>query len=104
MEIRFYLSFCLTLFIIYNVSELNASVSLQKNINSVCGRPAQATAFIIHGEELKRGEFPWMVALLNKSKIPAEFFCAGTLISTRHVITGKNQMQNEIFSSFSDKN
>ena len=104
MEIRFYLSFCLSHFIICNVSELNATLSHQKNINSVCGKPAQGIGLIIHGQELKRGEFPWMVALLNKSKIPAEFFCAGTLISTRHVITGKNQMQNQISSSFSDRN
>ena len=103
MEIRFYLSFYFSLFIIFNVSELNASVSLQKNINSVCGRPAQATAFIINGKEFKRGDFPWMVAMFNKLKIPAEFFCAGTLISTRHVVTGKNQMQSQIFSSFGNK-
>ena len=90
MEIRFYLSLCFLLLIILNVSELNATVPQQKNVDEVCGKSAQGTGFIVNGKEFKRGEFPWMVAMLNKLENPAQFFCAGTLISTRHVITGKN--------------
>ena len=103
MEICFYLSLCFLLFIILNVSELNATARQHKNVERVCGKPVQTAGFIIRGRDFKRGEFPWMVALLNEQKSPAEFFGAGTLISTRHVITGKNQMQKQIFSSFGDK-
>ena len=91
MEIRSYLS----LFIILNVLGLNATVQQQRNVDRVCGKPAKAKGLIVNGEEFKRGEFPWMVALLNKRKNPAQFFGAGTLISTRHVITGKNQMHTK---------
>ena len=103
MEIRVVFSFCLSLFIILNVTELNAENSQQKNVVRVCGRPAKSLIPTIPNKVLFYDESPWMVALLNKLKIPAEFFCSGTLISTRHVITGKKQMQNQIFSSFGDK-
>ena len=104
MEIRYYLCFYFSLFIILNVSELNASVSQQKNVGKVCGRPKITGGFMFRGKDFKRGEFPWMVAMLNDQKSPVEFFCAGTLVSARHVITGKTQMQKQIFSSFGDKN
>ena len=82
----------MTLFIIFDVSELIATVQQQENVKKVCGKPSQATGFIVRGKDFRRGEFPWMVALLNKLDNPAEFFGAATLISTRHVITGKNKM------------
>ena len=100
MDIRFYFCFCFSLFIILNVSD--ATAQQQNSVKRVCGKPAKAKGFIVNGADFKRGEFPWMVAMLNKLKNPAEFFCAGTLISTRHVITGKKQMHNRILS-FGDK-
>ena len=103
MEIRFFFGFYFSLFIILNVSELNATVRQQRNVEKVCGKPSQATEFMIHGKESKRGEFPWTVALFNKLNSPAEFFGAGTLISKQHVVTGKNQMENaNKISSFDD--
>ena len=86
MEIRFDL--CFLLFIILNVSDLNAIGRQQKSVGQVCGKPAQTVGFIVHGKDFKRGEFPWMVAMLYKRNITAEFFGAATLISTRHLITG----------------
>ena len=103
MEIRLF-SFYFSLFVIVIVSELNSTVAQQRNVDSNCGKPAQGIGFIYRGREFKRGQFPWMVALLNKLKTLPEFFGAGTLISTRHVITGKNHEQNQIFSPLGDKN
>ena len=100
MEIRCDICFYLSLFIILNVSE---TVQQHKNVERVCGKPAQTVGFIVHGKEFNRGAFPWMVALLNKQKNAVEFFGAGTLISTRHVITGKNQSTMNAESSFADK-
>ena len=88
MKIRLYLSFYLSVFIILKVSELNATGQQQNSFNKVCGKPVQTSGLIVHGKDFKRGEFPWMVALLHKQKNPARFFGAGTLISMRHVITG----------------
>ena len=93
MQIHFYLCFYFSLFIILNVSELNATVPAQRTVERVCGKPTQARGSIIQGKDFKRGEFPWMVALLNKRKNPPQFLGAATLISTRHLITGKTQMQ-----------
>ena len=73
---------------------MNATVQQQNNVDRVCGKPAKSSGFIVNGKNFKRGEFPWMVAMLNKLKKSPEFFCAGTLVSTRHVITGKARMQN----------
>ena len=95
MEKYFDLRFYLSLFIILNISKLNATVQQQRNLDRVCGKPAQTAGLIVHGKDFKRGEFPWMVALLNKRKNPVQFFGAGTLISTRHVTTGKNQMHTK---------
>ena len=52
---------------------------------------AQQVNFVFLGDSFSRGEFPWMVALLDKITNPPAFFCAGTLISWRHVVTGKNK-------------
>ena len=62
-----------------------------------CGNPesdfqSYRTRRMVGGKDFKRGDFPWMVALTRKvrSKVPV-FTCAGTLVSSRHVITGNNQ-------------
>jgi secreted trypsin-like serine protease len=46
---------------------------------------------IQNGKSVERGEYPWMVALFEKNpKSGKEFyFCGGTLISNKKVLTGK---------------
>lgn len=39
------------------------------------------------GTEAKLGEFPWMALLKYRSDDPRPFFCGGSLISDRHVLT-----------------
>lgn len=57
-----------------------------------CGRPAagQVIHTIIGGQEAMEGQFPWMVAIyqLNSQKT-WDYSCGGSLISDRHVLTGK---------------
>lgn len=43
----------------------------------------------MHGDQFKRGDFPWIVALLYTGFSPPSYFCGGSLISSRHVVTGK---------------
>ena len=104
MEIRLVLSFCLSFFIIINVSELNATTLQQKNVNRVCGESSRSYLSIFDHRPLQRRESPWLVALFNKLKSPPEFFCAGTLISTRHVqqsVSFGKRNQNDRLKFFS---
>ena len=64
-------------------------------VTEKCGNPKNAriqsyrTSRMVGGEDFKRGDFPWMVALTrNSNNKDPDFFCAGTLVSNRHVITG----------------
>lgn len=57
---------------------------------STCGVPrTQGIGLIIGGQNIERGSLPWMVALLGKSSGRFTFFCSGTLISKKTVVTGK---------------
>lgn len=42
---------------------------------------------VIRGNRTKRGEFPFLCALYDIEE--DEIFCGGTLITTKHVLTGK---------------
>lgn len=52
---------------------------------------------MVLGEKFDRGDFPWMVALYRIAhRSQAKYFCGGTVISNRHVLTGKmNQEMSE---------
>lgn len=43
---------------------------------------------IFGGGETDRGQWPFIAALYHTNK--SEYFCGGTLISSRHILTGKN--------------
>ena len=48
--------------------------------------------------DLKHEGFPWMVALTKKSEDGTDkYFCSGTLISSKHVITGNLSVHCLIF-------
>lgn len=52
-----------------------------------CGELLFSKGFTIRGEAITRGQWPYLVALVNVAK--NAFFCGGTLISAKHVLTGK---------------
>lgn len=43
---------------------------------------------IFGGEKAEKGEFPWLVALFHREV--DIFFCSGSLISNKHVLSGVN--------------
>lgn len=47
----------------------------------------QSTALIVGGTKTKNGEFPHMVAIGYKDLDQIRFFCGGSLISDRFVLT-----------------
>lgn len=55
------------------------------------GKQRESEVRIYSGSPLRREEYeqPWLVALHNR--ILNSFFCAGSLISNKHVLTGKWQ-------------
>lgn len=58
--------------------------------NSICGTRHSDTIlspFIYGGDETKRGEWPWMVAIYVNKPTGLSFSCGGTLISAKNVLT-----------------
>ncbi|KXJ81042.1 hypothetical protein RP20_CCG021957 [Aedes albopictus] len=56
----------------------------QCGINSESPKPNVVVKRISHGEEAKPSQFPWMALLLDRTGV---FFCGGTLITNRFVLT-----------------
>lgn len=56
-----------------------------------CGSNVKGTGLIIGGSFSEKNQWPWLVALVNKSD--ENFFCGGTLISKRHVLTAAHCIQ-----------
>lgn len=53
-----------------------------------CGQRKSPSAYIVDGEDINHGDFPWTVALLRKTEAGAEYVGGGTIISSHHVLTG----------------
>lgn len=77
----------ISLFAIASSAEADSS-RLQSSADT-CGIPKVTSGYIVRGQSFSRGNFPWIVALVYTKVRPPAFFCAGTLISQRFVITGK---------------
>lgn len=51
-----------------------------------CGKVEFSTGFVIGGNKTERGQWPFLVALYSLEK--NSFLCGGSLITSRHVLTG----------------
>lgn len=57
-------------------------------INLECGSVTKSnTPLVLNGEQARRGDWPFIAALYLK---PDKFYCGGTVISTKHVLTGRS--------------
>lgn len=54
--------------------------------NSECGTVAVAIPQIFRGTGIVRGQWPFLVALFHTKD--NGFFCGGTIITTKHILTG----------------
>lgn len=60
----------------------------QSRIVQKCGIKNRASERIVGGNPVtKQGEWPWLVTFFYK--FTGSFFCSGSLISQKHVVSGK---------------
>jgi len=69
----------------------NNTINNDDNNNNECGISSytdRTNLLISNGEETVPGQWPWLVALFAVRK-DHEFKCAGSILTTKHIITGK---------------
>lgn len=58
--------------------------------SNICGVTVVPNPLVVHGHIVPRGAFPWLVAMFGVTNTGLEYKCSGSLISNKHVITGKS--------------
>lgn len=57
--------------------------------DEVCGQTITTNHLIFDGHVVPRGAYPWLVAIFLVKTTGLNYICSGSLISNRHVVTGK---------------
>lgn len=52
-----------------------------------CGRRSNVVGTIFGGNKALKNEWPWLVAFVDRQS--ESFFCCGSLISSKHVLSGE---------------
>lgn len=76
-------------FLICVIAVIPVHSDRKKRSTVTCGVSKGPSGFIVRGQKIERGDFPWIVALMRTDKGPASFFCGGTLISSSFVVSGR---------------
>lgn len=58
--------------------------------------------FVFGGQPAAKGAWPWLVALIHRKH--EKFFCGGSLISAKHVLSGKVAIRENIFHLVTNSN
>jgi secreted trypsin-like serine protease len=58
-----------------------------QSVREKCGRKFSAIGTVFGGERTQSNEWPWLAALFYWPK--DVFFCGGSLVSSKHVISGE---------------
>lgn len=70
---------------------LSIAILQHSSANFICGRKQESSELVIGGTYSAKGQWPWLAALVyTKSQ---KYFCASTLISSKHVITAAHCLQ-----------
>lgn len=81
MNFNIFLVICL-IFVLFLI-DINA------NLENQCGKNVQIKGTVFGGSEILQNQFPWLVALFDSTN--KKFFCGGTLVSNKHVVSGEIQ-------------
>lgn len=74
-----FINVCVALVLLFQINIVNGIE---------CGTVNLQRSTILGGSQTLKGEWPFIAALYRNNK--SEFFCGGTVISNRHVLTGNN--------------
>lgn len=81
------------IFVLINIFTISAAAEAVprrfQRSNATCGVPKISKGLIVLGRSFSRGDFPWIVALMYSKVSPPTYFCAGTLVSSTFVLSGK---------------
>ena len=75
----------LVIFLVFSLICLQAKSTSVKN---ECGKKNAAKGLVYGGEQTKPNTWPWLVAFSHRVKRKQIFFCGGSLVSTKHVVSG----------------
>ena len=64
-------------------------ISVQSNPTLDCGKKNGVQGNVYGGDPTKPNTWPWIVAFLHRVKKKKTFFCGGSLVSAKHVVSGK---------------
>ncbi|XP_044742053.1 proclotting enzyme-like [Chrysoperla carnea] len=68
-----------------------------------CGQPENANFRVVGGEEATPGKWPWMAAIFLHGPRRTEFWCGGSLITSKHVLTAAHCTKDTRQRSFSPR-
>lgn len=72
----------------------------KQNLREICGISYRGNYLIANGGDVAKYTYPWVVAIYTIWKKKANFSCAGTLISNKHVITAAHCVKRNSESIF----
>ncbi|CAG9812281.1 unnamed protein product [Chironomus riparius] len=78
-----------------------ASSTLEEPIIINCGKTITGVQTVVGGTQTPRGAYPWNVALLhnkNTTQLKYKYFCGGTLISNKTVVTAAHCLKGKFGS------
>jgi secreted trypsin-like serine protease len=72
--------------------------SVESKVTKSCGNRSGGIGNVVGGTEINRGKWPWITAFVHVPK--NTYFCGGSLISDRRILSGKFSSVSKIFDQF----